>query len=231
MAINDSQIFLYVQSNDFRRKGSKQSPPNTWRDQKQQVSESVINTDNRINKEHNFCVADNDLKVANNSSDEVNTDLNEANNSLGVSNSALDERVFDKKTPQKKSSQIIGEEIGTSGKKVEMCRAILDYASQKIKEQVIAGDLTILDAYRKTSEYKKLHNLLQGKLPIKRPKNPKATISAVLLESITILRESNQYSALRNIKVILSIIITNLSKAGWLSNAEMELFLDDIKNA
>jgi hypothetical protein len=39
----------------------------------------------------------------------------------------------------KKSSQIIGEEIGTSGKKVEMCRAILDYASQKIKEQVIAG--------------------------------------------------------------------------------------------
>ncbi len=54
-----------------------------------------------------------------------------------------------------KSSHITAQKIGTSPRKVEKVRTILDQANEKTKEAVKSGKMTIQEGYRKTQESRK----------------------------------------------------------------------------
>jgi ParB family chromosome partitioning protein len=54
-----------------------------------------------------------------------------------------------------KSSQLTAQKIGTSPRKVEKVRTILDHADEKTKQAVKSGQMTIQEGYRKIQEKRK----------------------------------------------------------------------------
>jgi len=231
--MTDAELYSEVVAHDFRMKGRKATKPNSWMTLNA-LAHPVDMPDEGYGPQSAGSNAHNAISDANNAISDANNAHYNGNNADCDAHRVT---LYANGTTNKgaRSSAILAAKFGTSSRMVEKIRTIIDYGDEEIKHSLISGELRIEEAYHRAMRLKKLAQIFNGKAPIRRPRNPSASMSEVLISiakgCFYVPGEVGSRSLERGELYLLKKVADNFQRTGWIGTEEHKAITNCIDEA